>query len=199
MGGISSMAQRIIAFGHRKRTGKDAAAKFLTSILKQNCPKLNVRKTSFAWKLKDVCHQLYGWAGLREPVYYENHPEAREIKLTELDMSPREVWIQLGTPAIRETVFDGTWVQYCLRANTDADILIITDLRFPNEFQAVQEMNGDCIKITRECIPDSDDAADIALAHVSDRNWDQIIYNDGTLEELYNLMESLAEIICKYG
>jgi len=193
------MAQRIIAFGHRKRTGKDAAAKFLTTILKQNCPKLNIRKTSFAYKLKDICHQLYAWAGLREPVYYENHPEAREIKLPELNMSPREVWIKLGTPAIREAVFDSTWVEYCLRANEDADILIITDLRFPNEFQAVQKANGDCIKIIRESIPDTDDVADIALANMPDHKWDQVVHNNGSLEDLYNLMESTARILCNDG
>ncbi len=191
------MAQKIIGFGHRKRTGKDQAAKFLTTILKQNCPKLNVRKTSFAWKLKDVCHQLYAWAGLREPVYYENHPETRETKLPEIGLSPREIWIQLGTPAIRKQVYDGTWVEYCLRSNTDADILVITDLRFPNEFQAIQNLNGDCIKVIRESIPDTDDVADTALAHIPDEKWDQIIYNNGDLGDLFDLMESLAGILCK--
>ena len=191
------MAQRIIAFGHRKRTGKDAAAKFLTTILKQQCPRMNIRKTSFAYKLKDICFQLYAWGGLREPVYYENHPEFREKILPRLGMSPREIWIKLGTPAIREQVYDGTWIQYCLQANKDADILIITDLRFPNEFQAVKERNGDCIKVIRESIPDTDDVADCALQDTSDDDWDQIVYNNGDLKDLYNLMESTANIICK--
>ena len=190
------MAQSIIAFGHRRRTGKDQAAKFLTTILKQNCPKMNVRKTSFAWKLKDVCHQLWGWAGLREPVYYENHPETREYMLPEIGKTPRQIWIEFGTPAVREIVYDGTWVQYCLRANTDADILIITDLRFPNEFQEIKKLGGNCIKVYRESAPISDDVADTALAHMPDSEWDQIVHNDGSLKDLYSLMESLAGILC---
>ena len=48
-------------------------------------------------------------------------------------------------------------------------------------------------------IPDTDDVADIALADMPNGAWDQVIHNNGTLQDLYSLMESTARILCNDG
>ncbi len=61
---------------------------------------------------------------------------------------------------------------------------IITDMRFPNEAQAVKERGGILLRIRR-------DTAGILSNHPSETalddytGWDAVINNDGTLEELY--------------
>ena len=61
---------------------------------------------------------------------------------------------------------------------------IITDVRFPNEAQAIKEREGLIIRVVRNSV-----AADKVNLHPSetaldDYKVDQIITNDGTLEEL---------------
>jgi hypothetical protein len=123
--------------GHYSRTGKDTLANWAVYFAKEEW-QLNVKKVSFAWKLKDIAHQLYGWAGLREPEFYET-PEGAKLRTVTLDgigLTPIEVWVQLGTNAIRENVYQDTWIDY--RLNQDyrgVDLLIIPDARFFNEIE----------------------------------------------------------------
>ena len=58
---------KIIAIGHYRRVGKDTFANSLVEKARQLDPRLRVGKRSWAWKLKQICHELYAWAGLREP------------------------------------------------------------------------------------------------------------------------------------
>lgn len=182
---------KVIAFGHRRRTGKDQAAKFLLTILRLARPGLKIAKTSFAYKLKDVCHQIYSWAGMKSPEFYESNGEEKEKVLKPIGKSPRQIWIEFGTPAVREIVYDRTWVDYTLKSNK-ADVLIITDLRFPNEMNAVQNLDGVCIRIDRASAPRSDDVADSALSRVPIHMWDRIIPNNESLDVLYKQMKQLA-------
>lgn len=182
---------RVVAFGHRRRTGKDQAAKFLLTILRIARPEMKTIKTSFAYKLKDVCHQLYSWAGLKSPEYYETNAEEKEKVLKDIGKSPRQIWIEFGTLAVREIVYNRTWIDYTLKSN-DADILIITDLRFPNEMNAIRNLNGVCIRIDRASAPVSDDVADSALGNIPIHLWDKVIPNNESLNVLYEQMKQLA-------
>jgi hypothetical protein len=183
---------KIIAFGHRKRTGKDTACRFLDTTLKIEAPKLKVKRVSFAAKLKDTCYQLYNWAGLQDAQYYETNPDAREKVLEKLGFSPREIWIQVGNK-LRE-VYQNTWLDFAL-FGIKADIILISDLRFPNEASRVKEFGGMLIKINRLGAPRSDDPSDCALERWT--NWDKVIYNDGALGLLNSEMDLLAEELIK--
>ena len=59
-----------LGFGHYSRTGKDTTANYFLDDYGAQAI-----KRSFAWKLKQICHELYAWAGLRPPEFYET-PEA---------------------------------------------------------------------------------------------------------------------------
>ncbi len=171
---------KIVAFGHRQRVGKDTAAELLRQNIVVKHPKIDIQKIGFATPLYEMAHHLYGWLGFKDKLFYEKYPKLKEVALPEIHMSPRQILIDLGTKAIRQNVWDKTWVKY-LTHSVNCDILLITDMRFPNEFQEVKEMGGLCIRIDRK-VELSFDLADQALA--SHIGWDLIIQNDGTLKEL---------------
>lgn len=142
---------KIIAIGHYRRVGKDTFANLLQAKLFELNPQLRVGKRSWAWKLKQICHELYAWAGLREPEFYETEPGAslREVVLPAIGKSPRQIWIDMGTPAVREQVYDRTWLDYLLKNEQHLDVMLIPDTRFFNEADAVLDEGGELLKIVR--------------------------------------------------
>lgn len=175
---------RILAFGHQKRVGKDTASGFVSQYLRVEKGVKRVKKAGFADKLKDVCHQLYGWAGLRDREFYEQ-PEnfhLKEVILPKLGKTPRQIWISFGNEVKAATYYD-TWLDYLLQA-TEADWLIVSDMRFPNEADRIRELGGLVVKITRPSIPHTSDAADDPL--LSYQNWSAHIINDGSLADFYS-------------
>lgn len=184
----------IIAFGHRKRVGKDTAAKFLDSFLRVERPGLKVKKVSFAGKLKDICYQLYGWAGLQPGIFYETEvgQKIKEVLLPKIGKSPRDVWITVGNK-MRE-VYAETWIDHALQG-TSADVIIISDLRFPNEATRIHELDGLICKINRNGLEQGSDPAETSLINWFE--WDRVIENNGTLSDLNAQMEIIGrEILC---
>lgn len=171
----------IIGLGHYSRTGKDTFANYLTAgLIKQGIKAL---KTPFAWKLKQITHELYAWDGLREPEFYdtkEGEPY-RDIMLPTIKKTPVEIWVYFGTQAVRNNVYDLTWVDYLLN-NYNCDVLIIPDVRFPNETDAIKEKGGILIKVVRPGFGPRDTVADRALLGYN--GWDFVIGAEGTISSL---------------
>lgn len=187
---------KIIAFGHRKRVGKDTSAKLLDTILRVERPNIRVVKLSFASKLKDVCYQLFHWAGLKPGIFYEDERNAhlREETLPKIGKSPRQLWIEVGNK-MRE-VYPPTWIDNALYGTPEADILLITDLRFPNEAKKIKELGGKCIKLVRASAPVANDESDAALDGFPE--WDQILENHGNMHELHVKIEALAQEVLQW-
>ena len=75
---------KIIGLGHYSRTGKDTFANALVQdITDRSRGNTRIKKIPFAWKLKQICHDLYAWDGLREPEFYDTSEgeKFRDIKL----------------------------------------------------------------------------------------------------------------------
>lgn len=62
---------KIIAFGHKKRTGKDTAANELCRELQNVVGYSKVKTVAFADPLYGICNQLYGWDGFRSKEEYD--------------------------------------------------------------------------------------------------------------------------------
>ena len=73
------------------------------------------------------------------------------------------------------------------------DDVVITDVRFPNELEAIKERNGNTILIQRKGLPDS--------THISEQlpndpsQFDYIIENHGTLEDFENNISLIKGLI----
>lgn len=182
-----------IAFGHRKRVGKDTAARFLASQLRVEHGFNNVVVKGYADKIKDIAFQLYSWAGLKEGHYYDEHPEEKEIPLPTLGKSPRQIYIAIGN-CLRSDIYNDTWIDYLLHTVV-ADICIIKDFRFPNEAQAIQRCGGLLIKISRPGSPIDADGADDQLVNWD--GWDYHIINNSDMRGFHNQVVTLTDEIVR--
>ena len=170
---------KIVGLAYKKGVGKNTTAKFMTTLLRCENPGLKIMEVSFAGKLKDICYQLYSWAGLKRGIYYESHREEKEVILPELGKSPRQIWIEVGNK-LREVDPD-IWINFALKG-AKADIIIITDVRFRNEAQAIRNNGGILLKIDRPSIEQGTDPAEVDLDSWTD--WDCVIDNIGSLKNL---------------
>jgi len=172
----------IIGFGHKKQTGKSTAASELGYYLIEQG--YTIELVAFADSLYEICNKLYSWAGFETKRFYDKHPEMKQIILENIGKSPRQILIDFGTKAVREQVYERTWVDYLLYRNSYTDFLLISDVRFPNEFQAIRDRGGFLIKVVRPQIMDTHDVADDAINETF--LWDLTIINDGTIPQLRN-------------
>jgi hypothetical protein len=173
-----------IAFGHRKRVGKDTAARFLSAYLRLKKKGLDIQQKGFGDKVKDITHQLYGWAGLQPGHYYEKPENAHLIEqiLPRIGKSPRQIWIEFATKVARE-VYADTWLDYVLQT-TEGDVCILKDLRFPNEAHKILDFGGYIYKINRADAPNNSDLADDQLVEFN--QWTKILDNNGSIKEFHD-------------
>ena len=132
------------------------------------------------------------------------------------DVTPRWVLQYWGTEVIRKGFHDDLWVASLEnRLRSSKDDIVITDCRFPNEIKAIRNAGGQVVRIKRGPEPAwFDDAKSMnkgatrntswALSkhriehlgvHASETAWvgskfDVVLNNDGTIEELYQQIES---------
>ena len=184
---------RVIAFGHRKRVGKDTCAKFLISHLRMTQKGISVQMAGFADKLKGIAHDLYGHCGLMPGWWYDEPERAhlREVILPTLGKTPRQVWIDLGK-AIRDRVYEATWYEYLLR-RAKADILVVSDMRFPVEANGILDAGGQVYRVDRPGVGLDRDGADDQLLDFA--NWTGVIDNGGTLAELHSKVIAIADAL----
>jgi len=184
----------LIGIGHRSDHGKDTLANVMVSTLQESG--LRVKKIPWAWKLKDICYQLYAHFGLREPEFYET-PEGRSVrnvKLPDINLTPVEIWIKVGTPAIRDNVWDSTWVDYLRLSNESKtyDVIVAPDTRFYNEIDVCDYT----IKLTNPRIPNREgESVDEILKNYN--GWHFNMENDTTLGDLEAKGRMLATLLLK--
>jgi len=190
---------KVLGLGHYSRTGKDSLANLTIAALRGIDPTLRVKKIPFAWKLKQICFELYAWDGLREPEFYDTKEGEpfRDIKLPTIGKTPVEIWVAMGTPAVRQQVYDKTWIDYLLKSALDADVLFIPDVRFPNETAAILEIGGTLTKVVRPGYGPRKTVADRAL--VGWNGWHYVFGGSGDMAELENRAEDLAAWLAGQG
>lgn len=186
---------KIIAFGHRKGVGKDTAAKFLITILRQvhTRKKVDIRFAGFADKIKQQCYELYGHLGMMPGLWYEEPENLRlkDVILPLLGKSPRQVWISYGNSV--SEIYPRTWSTYLFQHHSTCDYLIIKDLRRPIEADHILELGGNLVCITRSSSPKVTDNCDDLLERYAKWNW--LIENEGTLNTLYQDVYKTAQVL----
>jgi hypothetical protein len=185
---------KIVAFGRRKLVGKDTVAKFLKTILVMRYPGINVQIVGFADKVKEISFELYSWSGLQPGWFYESGEEGSKLKdviLPKIGKSPRQIWIGVGN-GLRANVCEETWVHFVLNC-IKADVILVKDLRFPTEANAIVKSGGYVIEIDKPDVPDIDDGADESLRNYD--QWFERIINDKTYADLYQKVLELSRRI----
>ena len=145
----------IIGIAGFQGSGKDTIADYLQNIH-------GFKRDSFAATLKDAVAAVFGWdrellegRTKESRAWRETVDEWWAIRLAMPNLTPRLVLQLWGTEVARRAFHDDTWIaslEYKLqKAHSD---IVITDVRFPNEIQAVRRAGGVVIRVVRGPEPD---------------------------------------------
>lgn len=194
------MTAPLIGFIGRKRSGKDTAADRLIG-------RYGFRKVMFAGPLKQAALDLNPLVG---PAPLPGDPVSRYRPLRAFvdelgweqakDVVPevRTTLQRLGTDAIR-ALDDGFWVRQAMtsvrtlreeRLDSRAVPVVMTDVRFPNEAQAIADAGGTLIRIVR---PGQADDGDTHPSETALDDWPTVytLANDGDVLDLWSKVDVL--------
>ena len=140
----------IIGIAGFQGSGKDTIADYLQNIY-------GFKRDSFASTLKDAVAAVFGWnRELLEGRTTESRQWRETVdswwadRLNMPNLTPRLVLQLWGTEVARKAFHDDTWIasleNKLSRAHND---IVITDVRFPNEIQAVRNAGGIVIRVVR--------------------------------------------------
>lgn len=170
----------VIGMTGAARSGKDTVADYL-------CTEYDYGRIAFADPIKAmVCSLL--------KITPESLEANKDSPIPGLG-TPRRMLQTLGTEWGRELIDDEIWIKlarteiFRMRNDRRYSGVIITDVRFQNEAEMIHELDGVLWRTDRMDCPAVED-------HLSEKGIDPayleyIIPNNGTLEELYDTVESI--------
>ena len=197
--------------------GKDTAADYLVNYH-------GFRRDSFANTLKDAVSNVFGW----DRILLEGRTkEAREWReqvdtwwaerLGMPHLTPRWVLQYWGTDVIRNGFHDDMWIASLEnKMRKTQDNIVISDVRFSNEIEAIHNAGGIVIRIKRGPEPIWFEHArnynagqqrigwaigkhelDKHGIHASEYSWvggdiDYVVDNDSTIDSLFNQLEGIV-------
>jgi dephospho-CoA kinase len=98
---------------------------------------------------------------------------------------------RFGTEVARDLWDEDFWVDLAMKKASSLDKVVITDVRYPNELEAILKANGDVWRIIKPNIaPVNRHASEVALDHYQ---FNRIILNDTSLENLYATVDYLIQ------
>lgn len=165
---------KVIGVAGRARSGKDSIGKFLID-------KYKYTRYAFADPIKHALSKMFG---LPVRDFYDD--ERKEIPHAFWGISPREMAQKLGTEGGRMLFREDIWIKRAeLQLKSFPRKYVITDVRFENEAEFIRENEGVLIHVVRPELGDG-----VVNEHVSENGveiveGDHVIFNDGTLSELY--------------
>jgi hypothetical protein len=192
--------------------GKDTTADYLVNLHQ-------FRRESFAGTLKDAVSSVFGWdRSLLEGRTRESREWREQVdvwwaeRLNILHLTPRWMLQQWGTEVCRKGFHNDIWVASLEnKLRKIRDDVAISDCRFPNEMAAIRRVGGQVVWVQRGPLPDWYETAVLAnqgnlaaqqemqerKVHASESGWagfdfDCILDNNGSLEHLYNQINSLV-------
>lgn len=171
------MTKKIIAFTGLKGSGKDTAA----AILVAN----GFTTIKFADGLKNMLRALLKTAGVSTvdiEKWIEGEWKEKECPVLR-GKTPRYAMQTLGTEFGRKMIADDLWTSITLSSINAVDgNVVITDLRFPNEYNLLKSMDAKMYRIERGLVNSDLHESEKYIATIPVR----VIKNDGTIEDLQN-------------
>ena len=195
-------------------SGKDTAADYLVNFH-------GFRRDSFAATLKDAVADIFGWDRTLIEGRTTESREWRECqddwwsKRLGMPITPRWILQQWGTEVCRQGFHDDIWIASLEnKIRKTNDNMVITDVRFPNEINAIKNSGGKVFRVKRGPDPDwyqdalnfnegptnmswalSKMRLDQKQVHASERSWigkgiDVEIDNNGSIDDLFGQLKS---------
>ena len=199
----------LVGFTGRAKSGKSTAVDIMREMCYNKAEhgiNFKVMVTNFAEPIKQI-GELFGFT--HEQM---NDQAIKEVVTPLWDMSPRKFMQLVGSEMFRNYICPDVWIKHmfkiripkfvrdfygeretsCVLATHPMGVVLVGDVRFQNEAEAIQKAGGKVVMIKR------DDAGSISNGvanHVSEKEFDLIkpdlvIENNGTLEDLKINIES---------
>lgn len=160
------MPKRLIAFAGRKQSGKSTLAAFLIRHYFELLGCRWAKRIGFADPMKRLVADLFDvpWEWLNGTDEDKQRPTRirwcdlpRTSHYSTQPMTVRQLLQQFGTDTVRAMDPDA-WVRYAMRAvGQETELVVMDDVRFPNEVAAVQAAGGKVVRLTRN--PNGDEVA----------------------------------------
>lgn len=175
----------VIGLAGYAQTGKDTVGKILVE-------EHGFVRYSFADKLKEAIRLL-------DPIIMRGHipytfSQLERLHDGDLKHLPevRDLYQRFGTDAMRK-VYPDVWVEALYNSwSIEHDKIVITDVRFPNEVEAIQGWGGDVYRVIRPGYgPVNDHFSETAL---DDYPLPSILNND-TIDHLEEVVTSILKVV----
>lgn len=197
-GGFSTL----VGIAGQKQSGKNTVAKLIAAHLPGETVEI-----AYATKMKESLAAFLGipveWIDLLKEgtSRIKIHPDPDlSLELIEglfsVELTFREAIQRYGTEAHRDVFRDSFWIEEALRDRDKSKITIVTDVRFPNEMEAIRDRGGMMIKVVRPGLPEDEHPSEQGIP---DDDCQVVILNDGTLDELAIGVEGLLRSMLEYA
>lgn len=170
------------------RSGKDTAAEWVA--------KWGYQRTSFADPMREALLKMNPIVDPANPfsVRLKEQVDEKgwdEVKASEFGPEVRVLLQKLGTEVGREMFGGDFWVELALKRIPDGAKVVIPDVRFKNEAEAIKRLGGQVWRITREGVGPANDH--ISEHDLDDYDFDYIMENDGTIGDLRAMVSHVME------
>lgn len=169
---------KLVGIGYKKGSGKDTFAKMLSVHFNQCVI------TGFADALK---HQVADVCGIEIEEIEKNKPLFRPM-LQWWGTDFRRIYGKDENYWIREMEY-----KYNIYKRNSDELMIISDVRFPNEAEFVRAKEGYLIEMIRNTDSNDKHSSETSLDNYT--GWNRCIDNTRTLEDLEKIAASVAEVI----
>lgn len=175
---------KIIAITGKRFSGKSTAATSLELI--------GYKHLNFADSLREVVSLVYGVTSeeMSDPILKETVLDRYPFR------TPREILTILGTEGFRNLIDQQTWVRTFERRAAQHSHVVLSDLRFLNEEQTLNELDALIIRIVNPFRKQMDEISQ----HRSETEMDSIkphytVLNDGSIADLHEKILKIEDMI----
>jgi len=174
----------IIGLTGRKRSGKDTVGKYMVD--------RGYTRVAFADALKNACREIFGFTDEQL-----NGDELKETVDDYWEHTPREILQTVGTELFRNTlpkfcnnISNDIWIRVVGKKINDLisqgqTKIVITDVRFENEYRFIKQQGGKIFKIIRPDNIRHNNSPHESEKLIDNMRYNKLIINNGTIADLY--------------
>ena len=188
----------IIAVIGKKRSGKDTFADYLVN-------NYGFKKYGFGNPVKEICKLMFDFS--QEQI----DTDLKEEKDIRWNITPRETFQIIGTEFGRNFINqklpnlncynEQFWIRkfelwYYKQIKLNPNIkIVISDVRFLNEFECLKKLNAVFVKISRNTGLLDNHISENNLNNISSHNIDITIDNNLSLQDFYGKIQAMEELL----
>lgn len=163
----------IIGLSGYARSGKDTVAELL-------CLNYDFRRVSFADPMREAILTLN--PKIDSITHVSHFVEDYGWEIAKTNPEVRRLLQVFGTDVGRKMFGENVWIDMAFKGIQPEERVVIADVRFPNEAEAIKQRGGKVIRVNRH----NHSAVNTHKSEIAMDNYmfDHVLYNDGTLDEL---------------